>query len=151
MKTRHATYVERKIEACSRKYCCRGQAITVTYFECMCVCSISYPACKAHSPYCIFMWPVRLYQICPHYLTNGTGFWNKLLNIKCVFWFFLQLLSEIFLILSRIQREDITPNVHWSLRKVPVIFVRERERVCVCVCVCVCGWGGGGANCFGEI
>jgi hypothetical protein len=46
-----------------------------------------------------------------------------LLNIICVFWFPLQLLSETFLILRRIQR-DIIINVHRSSCKVPVILVR---------------------------
>jgi hypothetical protein len=47
-------------------------------------------------------------------------FWKKLLNIKCVFWFSVQLLSETFLILRRIQR-DIIINIHRSLRKVPLL------------------------------
>ena len=35
-------------EARSRNRCCRGIAISITYFEC--VCSRSYPARKAHEP-----------------------------------------------------------------------------------------------------
>jgi hypothetical protein len=44
-----------------------------------------------------------IYSIFPHYLINGTIFATKkkLLNIKCVFWFSLQLLSETFLILKK--------------------------------------------------
>jgi len=38
------------------------------------------------------------------YLNNGTIFGKKWLNIKCVFWFSLQLLSETCLILRRNQR-----------------------------------------------
>ena len=36
----------------------------------MCVCSLRYPACSAHTrtPYC-HMWPAPLYSILPHYLT----------------------------------------------------------------------------------
>jgi hypothetical protein len=45
---------------------------------------------------------------------------KKVLNIKCVFWFSLQLLSETFLILRRIQR-DIIINVHRSSCKVPLL------------------------------
>jgi hypothetical protein len=60
--------------------------------------------------YC-HMWPVWLYHIFPHYLINGTIVGEKLLNIKCVFLFSLQLLSETFVILKRIQR-DIVINVH---------------------------------------
>jgi hypothetical protein len=45
---------------------------------------------KAHVPYYVVMWPVWLYHIFPHYLINSTIFGNKLLNIKCMFWFSLQ-------------------------------------------------------------
>jgi hypothetical protein len=50
-------------------------------------------------------------------------FGKKLLNIKCVFCFSVQLLSETFLIIRRIER-DIIINVHRSSCKVPVIVVR---------------------------
>ena len=49
----------------------------------------------------------------PHlllYLTNGTIFRKKSLNIKRVFWFSLQLLFETFLIVRKSQR-DIAINV----------------------------------------
>jgi len=45
---------------------------------------------------------------------------KKLLNVKCVFWSYLQLLSGTFLILRRIQR-DIIINVHKSSCKVPLL------------------------------
>jgi hypothetical protein len=67
--------------------------------------------------YC-HLWPIWLYTF-PHYLTNGTIFRKKLLNVKYVFWFLLQLLSEIFLIL-RIIQQDIIINVHESSCEVPV-------------------------------
>jgi hypothetical protein len=43
------------------------------------------------------------------YLTNGTNFEGKkkLVNIKCVFEFSLQLLSQTFLILRRTERDMI--------------------------------------------
>ena len=48
------------------------------------------------------LWPVRLYHIFPHYLINGIIFEKeKFLNIKCVFWFSLQILSETFLTLKK--------------------------------------------------
>ena len=64
---------------------------------CVCLCSLSYAACNAHAPYC-HKRPARLYQIFPHYFINGTIIEQRLLYIKCVFWFSLQLLSETFLI-----------------------------------------------------
>jgi hypothetical protein len=66
---------------------------------CLRACSLIYPACHKQSPYCLrLLW---LHGIFRHYLINGTNFEKKkLLNIKCVFWFSLQLLFETFLILS---------------------------------------------------
>jgi len=56
---------------------------------------------------------------------------GKLLNIKCVFWFSVQLVSETFIILTRNER-DITINVHtglyvkyhWSSSKLPLVFMQ---------------------------
>jgi hypothetical protein len=55
------------------------------------VCSLYYSACKAHAPYC-HLWPVRLLNIFPHYLINGTIFGGRggILNGKHVFWFSLR-------------------------------------------------------------
>ena len=72
------------------------------------------------------MWALRLYSIFPHYLINGTVFGKKLPNVKCVFWFSLQLLSETFLILRRNER-DVTKNIYWSACKVPAFLVTFNE------------------------
>jgi len=69
-------------EARSCNHCCRGKAVIITYSE-------SYLACSARAPYC-HLWPVRLYDIFPHYLMNGTIFGKTLLKIKCVLGFCLQ-------------------------------------------------------------
>jgi hypothetical protein len=69
--------------------------------------------------YC-HLWCVWLYHIFPHYLINGMVFGKTLLNIKCVFWFSLQILSKSFLIL-RIIQWDVIIHVHRSSCKVPVI------------------------------
>jgi hypothetical protein len=65
--------------------------------------------------YC-HLWSVRLCCIFPHYLMNSTIFRKKLLNIKCAFWFSLQLLSVTFLILRKFQW-DVIVNLHRSSRK----------------------------------
>ena len=73
----------------------------------MCVCSLRYPAWNGHAPYC-HLWPFLLFCNLTHYLINGTIFEEKkLLSTKCFFWFSLQVLCEIFLILRRIERDMI--------------------------------------------
>jgi hypothetical protein len=78
---------------------------------CLRACRFTYPVCHAQEPY--FLRPVWLYHIFRHYLVNGTIFGKKSPNIKCVFWFSLQLLLETFLILGRNKR-DIVINVKTS-------------------------------------
>jgi len=67
--------------------------------------------------------PVWLYHIFPQCLINGTISKKQLLRVNCVFCFSLQLLSETFLILTRIHL-DIIINVHTALCRVPAILVR---------------------------
>jgi len=62
------------------------------------------------------------YDNFPHYLTNCRIFEKMLLNTKCVSWYSLQLLSETFLILRRIER-DMIKNVYRPPCKAPVILV----------------------------
>jgi len=77
-------------------------------------------ACNVLHFYC-HLWSVRLYNIFSHLLTNGTIFGNKV--IKQSVTIFCINLSEIFLILRRIQR-DIIANVRKSSCKVLVILAR---------------------------
>ena len=76
------------------------------YIWWVCVCSLSYPTSNAHAPYC-YLWSASLYNIFLHYFINCKIFKRKFLNTKCVFWFPLQILSEIFLILRIIERDMI--------------------------------------------
>jgi hypothetical protein len=55
-----------------------------------------------------------------HLISQTARFKKKLLNIKCVFLFSVQLFSETFLILIRVQ-QDIIINVYWFLCEVPGI------------------------------
>ena len=87
----------RNSEARSSAHFCSGEAV----LHIVCVCSLSYPACKAHAPHC-HLWPLA-----PAYFCSSSykryDFRKKLLNITCVFLFSLQVLIEPFLILRRIQ------------------------------------------------
>ena len=87
---------------------------------CLRACSLNFPARNA-PPFC-HLWPLWLHKNFPHYLINDTIFGKRLLNIKCVFWFFLQLLFETLLILRIIQR-DIVIHVKTASRKVTDILV----------------------------
>jgi len=68
---RPAMYVWHNTVARSCNHCLQWKS-SKYYIFWMCVCSLSYPACNAHEPYC-HQWPARLYNIFfPHYLINGT-------------------------------------------------------------------------------
>jgi len=107
----------------SRSNCCSGKAISTTY--CKCACSLSYPACSAHAPYC-HLRPVRLYYIFPHYLIHGTIV-RRFVNINCVLLFSQLLLFETFL------------GAFANLRKTTIGFVMSvRLSVCLTLCLFVC-------------
>jgi hypothetical protein len=92
------------MEARSCHHCCCGKS-NKYYIFWVCVCSLSYTVCSAHAPYC-HLWPAPLFKVCPHYLITVTISIKKLLNVKCVFLFSLQLTSEIFFILKRTEIDD---------------------------------------------
>ena len=77
--------------------------------------------------YC-HLWPVWLHHSFRHYLIKGTIFEKKkkLLNVKCEFWFSVQLLSKIFLIL-RIIQQDIIMNVKHRHVKCPLLLSNSNE------------------------
>ena len=62
---RQAMYIHVTSEGRSRDNFWTEKAIIVKYSKC--VCSLRYPACSAHAPYC-HLWSVRLYRSSPHYL-----------------------------------------------------------------------------------
>lgn len=93
--------LQRNTESRSCKHCCREKAINITNSEYVFY-SLWCPACNARTSYC-HLWSVPLYSIFPPYLTNGTI--KKILNIKCIFCFYLQHLAETFLLLRRTERD----------------------------------------------
>jgi hypothetical protein len=101
------------IESLSWNHCCNGKAINITYW--VRVCSFMYPACKAHGAHSQSMAcpALKYFSTLSH---KWNGFREKLLNLKCVFWFSLQVLSETFLILRRTEL-DMIKHEYRSSRK----------------------------------
>ena len=85
-------------------------------------CRLPNPVCHAQAPYRLRF--LCLHRIFRHYLINDTIFEKKkkLLNIRCVFWFFIQLSFKTFLILRTTQRDTVI-NVKTSACEVAVILV----------------------------
>jgi hypothetical protein len=124
IQNRQCTY-KRHIGARSRNHRCRGKATSITYSECVCV-SVALVIEQAARMRRIILSLVTCPAV-PYFSTlshKRHDFWKKkLLNIKCVFWFSLQLLSEIFLILRTIERYTVM-NLHRSSCRVSVILVK---------------------------
>ena len=109
---------KRNNEARSCNHCCSGTTISITH--CACVCSLSYPACNAHVPYCHLL-SARIYSIFPHGLINCTIFEKKInFEYKLCLLILSTNLSETFLILRRTELNTIK-NVCWSSCEIPVI------------------------------
>jgi len=97
---------------------------------CVCVrvrvraCSLSYPACSAHAPYC-YLWPVPLCSIFPH-SHKGQDFGKKKLpNTKCVFWFHLRFCLNICHSKKNWARYDL--NVYRCSCEVPLFLSDCKE------------------------
>jgi len=76
----------------------------------ICICSLMYPVCKVHAPYC-HACLVPLYNIFPHYLISGTIFEKKVTEYTMCVSIFSTLLSEKFFI-QRITEGDMIKNVY---------------------------------------
>ena len=103
----HVTY----IEALSCNHCCIGKVISVTRSECVFVAEVSSMKCAC----AIFQsMACPAIQYFSKFFINGTTLEQKLLKIVGVFWFYLQLPSETFLILRRNE---------WGMKKCVLVFI----------------------------
>jgi len=99
-------YVQWIIAVHSCNNCCGSKTIRFRNSECLCVWNVSYQECKVHAPwYIAFVASSSLQHSSTlshkrHDFGKGT-----LLNIKCVFWFSLQLLCETLLILKETEQD----------------------------------------------
>jgi hypothetical protein len=99
-------HVQRNTDARSCNHCCRWEAIRFIEYEC--VFEYLYNQYAKRMRRFVFLSVACLaYHIFPFHLTNGKFLEKTLLNMRCVFGFSVQVLSEIFLILRIIQRSII--------------------------------------------
>jgi hypothetical protein len=84
----------------SRNHCCSGKPIGITHSECMFVALVMQTR-KAHARYYFVIWGLSGSTTFSHIISQTVRFSGKkkLLGLKCVFWFSLQVPSEVFLIL----------------------------------------------------
>ena len=88
--------------------------------------SIQHAMCVRHIVICGLSDSIKFF---PHYLINDTIFEGRggggggLQNIKCVFWFSLQLWSETFIILRN--ERDMIINVYWCSCNVPATLLSD--------------------------
>ena len=86
----------------------------------MCICNRSYPTCNWHAPYYVLICGLSGCTIFYHeFRKKYDCTWN-------VFWFSQQRLTELFIILQRIQRDSVI-HVNSFLCKVPHTFVGFNE------------------------
>jgi hypothetical protein len=110
---REERYVSRNLLALLRNHYCRGKAISITNSECLCVVLVFQHAKRVR--HIMFSSVAILNLQYSSTLSPERHDFRKrknLLNTKCVFLFYLQILSESFITLRRIQL-DITINVKW--------------------------------------
>jgi len=125
-------YVQRNNEARSCNNCCGGRAVNITYSDCVFAAIGIQHAMRMRHVIC----GVPGSTIFFHVISQTARFSEKkkkkkkkrTLNIKCVFWFSLQLLSETFLTPTRTEWNVIT-NVHdSSCYSCPILMTLELYR-----------------------
>ena len=119
-----------KIDVRSRNQCRSGKATSNKYNECICILALfSRDAIRISRIMSAVVRPSLQYVSTLSHKRN-VFFWGgggrKLLNIKYVFWFCLQLLPETYLILRRTAR-DMIINLHRFSRKYPLFLWNFNE------------------------
>ena len=92
------------------------------YILLVCVCSLRYPACNAHAPYCR-LWSVRLQCIFPLYRKVFGG--KKILNSKCEFLFSLQKFCQKNIYNSNEEFSEKLPKIYKGLHVNYALFLSD--------------------------
>ena len=90
----------------------------------VCVCSLMYPACNAHAPYC-HLWHVRLYNIFSTLFHIIGTIFEKLFELKCFLIFFIMLVRNISHFKKEWARYDKT--IYWCSCKVQLLLTDFNE------------------------
>jgi len=93
------------------------------YIIWVCVGSLRYAACNVHAPYCFAICGLPGFTISFQIISQTTWFSKKGIIIKCLFWFFRQLLWGAFIIVRKNEQDKIK-NAYWFSCKVQTILVR---------------------------
>ena len=109
----------------SRNHCCSWKVIYVTYCKCAFL-ALVYPACKTHEPFYIAFCDISGSTALISLISYTARFRRKVIDIKYLFWFSLQLLTEAFLIPRKIRRYVII-NVYSFSCKVPLFLSDYRQ------------------------
>ena len=112
-KTDDVGYVRSNSELASRKHCCIGEAANITQPEYLCVfvaLGTRHKMGMRRIATCGLQLLHKNFSTFSHKRHNFRKK-GKLLDTKCVFWFWLQLLSETFLILRRNEQDVIKKSV----------------------------------------
>jgi hypothetical protein len=120
--TDHLLPSSAELKNCVELYLCSPIYLTTCVNPGAWACTSAYvrvALLSQHAPYCGISVSTTFFHI---YLINGATFGKKLLKIKCVFSFSLQLIFEIFLIIRKIQRDSVI-NVKTSSCKAHTILV----------------------------
>jgi hypothetical protein len=122
---RQSTY-KRNIYARSRNHCCCEKVTSITHSVCVCVYP-SYPACKAHAPYYIFICGLSvstiLFNLIPQtarFSRGGGGGVNE--HKLCILIFSTTFVWNISHSKNEWMRQIV--NVYWSLCKISVFLKR---------------------------